>query len=181
MSTDEKKQIERFLTQYKKVVRQFEGALTATDIVDVLCIVTGGNVLPNILFHENGRLRTFDQLKSIADQQLRLLIKQNSNSSSISFLLLVNIAKDEKLLQQWTNLLASEERSDTKQWFTDTFKTAPSSSTIIRSVLMREHITDLRFYLTKNREPREDVALLLRQIRKHYPPLTQPVKHHPLV
>lgn len=157
-------QTAEFLLRYKKLVQLYDKG----QFVDALCIITGNQILPSLLFAASGELKAAPELQVLAHQQLSLLINQNSNNPSIAFLLLANIERNKVSLRVWSGLpIAADSAISDAQWFAQRFaQRLPISCDIVRSVLLQQQITDLRFYLTVKRQPRADLALLLRQVRQ---------------
>lgn len=158
-----------FLFRYKQLVQLFEKAQSEIEYVDVLCISSGNQILPSLLFAPNGTLKSVAALKALAYQQLSLLIKQNENNPSIAFLLLANIEQNKKTLRTWSSL-PSAAPSDVPDsyWFLQRFKTHAVSCDSVRAALLLARVNDLRFYLTEKRAPRDDLDRLLLQVRERY-------------
>jgi hypothetical protein len=151
-----------FLSHYKKLVTKLEQAQTVRDLVEILCISSGDNLFPSIIFDQNGQLKTFNELRNITYQQLSLIIKKNTDNPVISLLLLVNIERDKQRLLEWE--ITGNPMSLHKSWFIEKFKIDPISCEVVRIVLMQNNIYDLRFFITKNREPRTDLLKLISEI-----------------
>ena len=158
-------QTAEFLLHYKRIVQLYDKG----QFVDTLCIVTGNQILPSLLFAPSGEWKAASELQVLAHQQLSLLINQNSNNPSIAFLLLANIERNKVSLRIWSGLpIAADSAISDAQWFAQRFSVKPVSCEIVRSVLLQQQITDLRFYLTAKRQARADLALLLRQVRQRF-------------
>lgn len=157
-------QTAEFLLRYKQLVQLYDKG----QFVETLCIVTGNQILPSLLFTPTGELRELQALQALAHQQLSLLINQNSNNPSIAFLLLANVERNKTSLRNWSNVPIADTGTDTQQWFAQRFAVKPVSCDIVRSVLLQQQITDLRFYLTEKRQPRTDLTVLLRQVRQRF-------------
>ena len=162
-------QVPLFLSEYKTLVRQFENSRTSSGYIDLLCKSSGSQVLPSIIFEPNGQEKSLEKLKEITHQQLSFLIKQNGSGSSISFLLLVNLKRDQKTRNNWLPTNESPKRETTaRQWFKQKFNTTDQvSCRTIREILMRHGVLDLRFYLTNAGEARSDTDRLLTQLWTH--------------
>jgi hypothetical protein len=157
-------QASAFLFLYKSLIEALNQASTSKELVHILCVSSGNDLLPSIIFDTNGQLKSFEQLRGITHEQLRLIIKQNTSSPSISLLLIVNQQKYDKSLRGW-KLRGTPAASDA-MWFTRTFQVTPVSGDTIRAVLLSKQIMDLRLYLTKDQSPRTDIVTLLAEVRQ---------------
>jgi hypothetical protein len=160
------KTIGKFLLEYKRFVNDFDMASSRKDLVRVLVHSSGMSILPSILFTTAGALKSFDRLHVITEQHLDFFIKKNTFNSAISMLLLVNIQTTNQKLRQWDLPLDTINPKDFI-WFESRYKVKPTSARIVRSVLIKHEIHDLRFYLTKDCDLRVDMRQILSQLRFH--------------
>jgi len=155
------KTIARFLHQYKLLVHKLYDAEKQRDLVIILTHSSGMQVIPRVLFAENGYLKSFDRLYQVTYQHLDFIIKKNTNNPSISMLLLANCKKTKLMLKQW-NFPDIEEKENEKELFEKKFGFQPKTCAEIRAFLLKNNVTDLRWYIDKNSEPYEDLPLLRR-------------------
>lgn len=158
--------IRKFLIEYKSFVNAFHLASTPKELVGILTHSSGMNILPTVLFFSNGNLKSFDHLYIITAQHLELMIKKNTTNPSISLLLLGNTQTTRQRMRKWV-LPGTSSISDEK-WFESKYAVTPTSPSVIRAVLMKHGIRDLRWYITDECEPRIDLSLMLAQLRHHF-------------
>lgn len=116
--------------------RKFLNADSAEKVVCLLVEMTGGDLMPRMLFDSNFELKNYDELVKLAEYQL----EQIENS----FLLQTNL--DHFAHAQWSKTEV-EPRTDDKKWFEDQYGFAPRNVKEIREFLLAQQESNLHFYI----------------------------------
>ena len=84
------RETEKFVRRYENLFKMFSASQTSEEVAQVIYLLNGGHVLPDVVFQENGKLKDFDTLKSATDDMFRQVMKVNARQQIVCTFLNLN-------------------------------------------------------------------------------------------
>ena len=84
------RETEKFVRRYENLFKMFSASQTSEEVAQVIYLLNGGHVLPDVVFQENGQLKDFDTLKSATDDMFRQVMKVNARQQIVCTFLNLN-------------------------------------------------------------------------------------------
>lgn len=81
-----------FLEKYKTLVTHVNKTRDSNDLIKIWWRITGGQLLPQLVFKQNGQVRTFTVLQDSVKRNLSLMIKEHARKQITPPFLLLNLA-----------------------------------------------------------------------------------------
>uniref|UniRef100_A0A6C0BNI4 Uncharacterized protein n=1 Tax=viral metagenome TaxID=1070528 RepID=A0A6C0BNI4_9ZZZZ len=94
--------MQALLSQYLELIQEAE---TPEDLSSVMFRFTGGHLLPQVVFHNNGMIRSFSDLESRAREMLTQIFKVNTLEQEFSRFALLLQDTPQAPLPDWPNKL----------------------------------------------------------------------------